>query len=130
MKKYFFCLISLLVLTFILTSLNFIALKYDLFWVLKWFDIPMHFLGGLVVSFLASCIIYFKKINLSYIKFLSYNILTIFIISILWELFELSIKVTSLNDALYVSDTGLDFMANIFGGVCGSIFIFNKKADE
>lgn len=127
MKKDYFCLIGLLFLSITIGLLNFFALKYNLFWVFKWFDIPMHFLGGVFISFLASYFILFKNINITYTKFLLFNIFAILVFGTLWEVFEVFIGSTSIYDISYCSDTGLDIMADLLGSISGALIIYNKK---
>ena len=62
-----------------------LAIMWYLYWIYPWFDIPMHFLGGL---FLGLCMVYFfppKELNIS--SFFKV-ILGVLLFSIAWEVFE------------------------------------------
>lgn len=130
MKKDFFCLIGLLVLSVVIAFLNYIALTFNLFWIFKWFDIPLHFLGGAFISFLTSYFILVLKKDLSYTRFLLINIVSVFVFGLLWEIFELLIGSTSINDLVYFSDTGMDFIADFLGAILSSVLIYFKKNNE
>jgi ABC-type Na+ efflux pump permease subunit len=127
MKKDFFCLTGVLISSFFVAFLNYIALKFNLFWIFSWFDIPLHFLGGVFVSFLTSYIIFLKLENVSYLKFLIINTVTVLVFGFFWEVFELKIGSTSFDDLIYFSDTGMDFVADILGSIITSILIYFKK---
>ncbi len=130
MRKDLFYLLIVLFLSFLLMSVNFVALKYNLFWILKWFDIPVHFLGGVLASFIFVYIVSLKKLSLSYLEFLFYTTLSVFFIGILWEIFEIVIGVTSIGDVSYISDTGLDIVADCLGAISVVLIVYNKKNNE
>lgn len=46
LKLYFSILTAALIII-----INYYATKFDVYWILKWFDIPMHILGGMMVGF-------------------------------------------------------------------------------
>lgn len=129
----------LFVISFVLlltvAVLHSIAIKYHFYWTLSWIDIPIHFLGGLTVSLAAIWFFYFSR----YIPPLRLSALSIFIIAgtsvlvvgIIWESFELLAGIAERNADYYISDTVLDFVANITGAVFGSLLaigLYNKKS--
>jgi len=120
--------------------LNFIAGKLYLYSLIWWFDMPMHFFGGIFLAFL--CIWLFLKFNLiKYVKnretFLFTIIITVIFIGIFWELFEFGNSVFITFDKLNILDTLSDLFFDLSGGLFGSFytlrkiqkFIVNKKIE-
>ena len=96
----------------IIAFLHFVATEFYLYLAVTWFDIPMHFLGGV---FLAGVFFVFRG------KSIRLALLWVLGIGILWEIFELCIKVTFLADGMkYALDTGKDLVLDILGGWIGS----------
>ena len=100
------------------------ALSQDLFFYIWWFDIPLHFLGGLWIG-LTSIYIYhhserFKPIVLENHLFLSI-FLCVIVVGVLWEFFE---YYTGLAFAFgnYPLDTVKDMLMDILGGVVSYIY--------
>jgi len=124
---------SLIVIIFIAFS-NYIGMKYNLYWVYKWYDIPMHILGGFCVG-LFSLYLYssFQKniFTANYRRnFFIFLFFILFFITISWEIFELVSKITFINDQGYWIDTIGDILNAYFGGmVVYLFFIRNKKVE-
>ncbi|MFH0755199.1 MAG: hypothetical protein V1910_00835 [bacterium] len=124
-------IISFIVLVLI-AVLNYFGAKFYLYWAHKWYDIPMHILGGLWIStFFLSLYTYFNKKNLIIISRTKIIYLTFFVllfIIILWEIFELFGKMTFLTDNEYWVDTIQDIFNGYLGGIIGYyLFTKNKK---
>ena len=122
----------LFVISFVLlltvAVLHSIAIKYYFYWTLSWIDIPIHFLGGLTVSLAAIWFFYFSR----YVPPLRLAIASVLVVGIIWESFELFAGIAERNADYYISDTVLDFVANISGAVFGSLFaigLYNKRND-
>jgi hypothetical protein len=90
-----------------------IALTFSLYWYYWWFDILMHFWGGVLLGLLFYIVIKSRWFNL--------KPKTLFIVSFLlvvtlgWELFEWLIK--SISNVNYVTDTITDITMGLFGGL-------------
>ena len=130
-KKTF--IISFIVLV-VVAVLNYIGNNFYLYWIYKWYDIPMHILGGLWVSLLSlSVYSYFDK-NVSIINY-HWRVFRIVFLGLLfmiifWEIFELVGGMTSLNDNGYWPDTLGDILNGFIGGMIGYFFfIIRKKSD-
>ena len=69
-----------------------VALAYFLYWEFWWFDIVMHFLGGLFVGLLATYLYYHSRFiepkHFSFIFILLLSLGASALIGVLWELFE------------------------------------------
>lgn len=130
MKKNTF--IFLFILISLISFLNKLGSNFDLYWRFWWYDIIMHFLGGLWIGLMVLWIYYlsgyFKKIkkDKSFIFLLSF--LSVLIVGISWEIFEYLFEIVFSNN--YISDTSLDLIMDILGGLVASIvlLVLNKKS--
>lgn len=87
------------------------ALDEFLYWRYPWFDLPMHFLGGLALASLAIGFLHELKPK-TYIVFM-------IIVAFGWELFELVIGTD--REANYAFDTALDILMDTLGMVLAYI---------
>ncbi len=130
-KKLFIIQLVLLIVIAVLHSL---AEYNNFYWIYKWVDIPMHFLGGVWVSIFALCVYLFLRDN--HIALLpSSHILFVFIfvvgVAFGWELLEVFIwhysgLYFSVN---YIPDTLLDLVMD-FLGMLSVLFIYNRVSDN
>ena len=123
-NRYFIPSFALLVL---IALLHYIALDRAYYWTLSWYDIMMHFFGGLwVVLFITwvmrSGIFHFLPSHMSFVKILSIVIL----VGLIWESYEVYFGLTFVSDPEYWGDTTLDIVMDIVGGSIGA-FIFRKS---
>ena len=123
MQKKLFSII-LLILIYVIFSLDLAANQYFLYWRFWWFDIVMHFLGGLWIVLLSYYIFYlsgyFKKFNLKGKTILILSFFVLFLVGVFWELFEY--LVGAVPETGYALDTCSDLAMNIVGG--GIIYFF------
>ncbi len=109
------CLLAALIL-----YLNEIALQYYLYWVYWWYDIVMHFLGGLLV---ASIVIWaltrfgFLPKMVRYDSFM-WTILFVLLVGVGWEVFEY-VNGFFIGEVNVVADTALDLIMDTTGGIVG-----------
>lgn len=114
----------------IIGILHILAEKFYLYWVFWWFDILMHFLGGVWVGFLALWFLFFsgfvyKNINSpSKVKIFLMTIATVILVGALWEVFEFYAGLM-LFEPNYSFDTSLDMVMDTLGGVFA--FIYGRK---
>ena len=104
-------LITSLCFAALLWTLNQIALVFYFYWTLAWYDIMMHFLGGLTIGVFLICI--FRIANIRTRSFLTIFLLAMFI-SVDWEIFEY------VNDIIdptenYAMDTAYDLVMDALG---------------
>jgi xanthine/uracil permease len=111
---------------------HFVALEFYLYWTNKWVDIPMHIMGGALVSSIGLWVIYFspwKNIFLNNSK--NILILSVFIgfgVGFLWEIFELSFGLTSLSvDKI---DTIKDLFDDIIGALITGWYFVNTTQEK
>ena len=98
--------------------LNIWALNNFWYWVYWWFDILMHFLGGLWVGVMAIWVYYLSgllgkplitKKNVLILSFVS-----VLVVGIGWEVFEIFIKET-INEPGFIIDTLGDLLFDLLG---------------
>lgn len=120
-------LIEILILAIIVAFLHYLALTFYLYWTIEWFDILMHFLGGMIVAFIAIFIYYTS----GYIDFPKSHLISIFamtlgsvlLVGLVWELWELF---AGFSDVLKdQTDTFLDLIMDIIGGIVA--FFYSKR---
>lgn len=109
----------------------FMDLLFDIYHVYLWVDIPMHFLGGLAISYTIICFIgLFREKNILLLKnkwiFSLVVVGLVALIAILWEFYEFFMKVTfGLDMQPSLNDTLLDLFMGLLGGLAGSL-LFRK----
>ena len=122
--------IALAALIVFIWLINAFANEVHLYFLLWWFDIPMHMLGGFWVA-LTSMVIYYHlgwvhRHDRSPSFVVTAMLATTLIIGIFWEVFEFSVEhLVKLNDN-GVFDTLKDLLDDMIGAVIASV-IFIKK---
>ncbi len=118
----------LTVLVFFIFIVQITGIHFHWFYLIWWFDMPMHFLGGVFIGLLLVFLIE-KNIKLKFsfptieaFPLLSY-ILLIALIGILWEYFELIIDVYTGNHLINILDTFSDISFDIAGGALSLLYI-------
>jgi hypothetical protein len=117
--------------SFLIFLLYFILLAYVIgsfkswFLTVWWFDIPMHFLGGVWLALLF--LLYFKKFFVNfdlYKNWRKFFIISGFVvfIGIGWEIFEFLIGAQ-----MTLSDTLGDLFFDFFGGLAVSVLYFRTQ---
>lgn len=107
--------IGIAALGILIAFLQLLATRYFLYFELWWFDIPMHFLGGL---FIGSAFLWawrFEPIvkRMTPLSMFMSAFLATLTIGIAWEIFEY--VTDSYAAANYTLDTALDLLMDIFG---------------
>jgi len=108
--------------------LHYLALDRAYYWTISWYDIMMHFLGGVWVALFALWIFSSRKISFlpTHISFLQIVSLVI-CVGIVWELYEIMFGLTFVSDPEYWGDTILDLVMDTIGGICVAFSIRNKS---
>lgn len=95
------------VLSALVLVLQYYALQTYLYWYYPWFDVPMHFLGGLAIaSFLVG--FWWRYAPLVY----AFSFASIIVV---WELFEFLAGMP--REANYTFDTALDLLVGSVGAI-------------
>jgi hypothetical protein len=141
-KEIGFCMKSISIkivalLLFIVLSAHLIALEFSLYFKFLWFDIPMHFVGGVFVG--ALFVYLFSKFykceykNSFYEKVILYAMIMGFsaLIGVFWEFYEFIIsKTLSVVLQPSVFDTMKDLFFDVFGGLVVSLFFVRTKTHQ
>lgn len=118
----------LFVLIAVIAILHRVALELYLYWTLWWFDILMHFLGGLWVGLSVLWLVflsgYIKRIPFGRVQALVITIVSVFVVATSWEVFELWSGI--LTDDSYFFDTSIDLGMGVLGAMSGYLYIFLK----
>jgi uncharacterized membrane-anchored protein len=119
---------EVMTLSIIVAVLHQLALTLFLYWRTDWFDIMMHFLGGLLIGLIAGFIFYTS----GYLNFPKGHKLTIFsmvmgsvlVVGLAWELWEIFMGFTNvLSDRV---DTVIDIVMDLIGGVVAYYYMIGK----
>jgi len=98
-------------------GLHNLALFLELYWLYWWFDLPMHFFGGVVV---AMGFLVLADLRLP-VRFLTRSLLPMMLavlaVVIFWELFELWAGIEIQTD--FIVDTTIDIVLGVVGGGVG-----------
>lgn len=129
-------LFAAMIVIWIILGLQLAASQWSLYWVLPWFDILMHFLGGLWLGLMI-----FALLSKPIPYLLEHaGLLVIVVVSgtlffgFLWEIMEFVLDVMlgtnmfqpNLPDTL--SDLGFDMIGSVVAAL--GIFVYRKKAHE
>lgn len=101
---------------------NFLAMKAMWYYIFWYFDMPMHFIGGIVASFLIVYVFY-NKISKYNTLPIYYIIIGIFIIGFGWEIFEYIFNNIIAGQVWNMFDTLSDICFDLSGGIVALFFI-------
>ena len=112
------------IIVFILNSL---AMKFFWYYTVWWFDMPMHFLGGVFISLLAMFLLNKKLFKFNY-RFIFYTFLSVLLVGVLWEIFEYALEIFVSHQPQIILDTFSDIFFDMAGGLFGIIYFvgYNK----
>ncbi len=112
----------------VLSVLHYIALSLFLYWQVWWFDIPMHFLGGITVA-LGLYTLVELRLAPSRITSSLVVVLTLALgIAVSWEVFQYVI--TDILKPNYVTDTVGDVALGLLGASVGYVLGRRLQASE
>ena len=113
---------------FVLVAHLFLLLFFNFYSIFPWFDIPMHFIGGISLGITYFLILqFFQKKN--YLRMDSFfKVLFIFALvsltAVFWELFEFSAEfLTGFDLQGTLNDTMLDLFLGMLGGFLTAVFL-------
>ncbi len=101
---------------------------YFLYWSLDWFDIVMHFLGGVSVAMIFVYAYYSTSIGLKK-HLIAKTFVFVMLIGIAWEYFEYYFKIANPTKGNYVEDTTLDLIFDALGALLVGV-ISNLKLNK
>lgn len=112
-----------------LAIISFLASKFYWYYAIWWLDIPMHFLGGVVVSFLFFYIFYSWLLNKNFSKKLFLSLIFVLIVGLGWEIFEYIFNNLIKGDLFYLKDTLEDLFFDILGSIVGFFVCYNPVVE-
>lgn len=95
-----------------------LAITFYFYWQYPWFDILMHFWGGVVVALGVGMLPSFGVRYISRPPSLFQIGVAILLVGLSWELFEYSVGIWA-NEPGFVSDTVLDLVMDTLGAAVG-----------
>ena len=116
----------------ILTILMFFIFGFHLFgsslhwdYTTWWFDMILHFLGGFWVGLFFLYVFYVRK---AILQPLSYVVIFVLLIGLLWELFEFYANNYIGTYPFDIIDTTSDMFLDIFGGFCAILYTKHENS--
>jgi hypothetical protein len=95
-------------------------MKFHWYFSVWWFDMPMHFFGGVFIGLIALAFQPKKPIINC--------IISVLIIGVLWEIFESEVNFFTLSPQNPLLDTFSDLAFDLAGGLSASLyFLYNKN---
>jgi hypothetical protein len=116
-------LIRIVILMFLLFALDRLASGFYWYYTVWWFDMLMHFLGGLWVGLF---LIYVISPKNSSLKTILNIILWLLVIGILWEAFEFWTRTYIGQTPFDILDTLSDVSFDVAGGFLAILYFFNR----
>ncbi len=119
-KKFFIRVAMLIGLIFVL---NFVAEKFHLYYSTWYFDMFMHFLGGVWLGML---LIWFFKVDSFSLRQVFKVILGVLVIGVAWEIFEFVFINTVAEFPFDLADTISDMLFDLSGGFVSICYFFTR----
>lgn len=102
----------------LLALLHHSALFFGLYWLYSWFDMPVHFLGGLWVGLAALWLLLrFAGDTVSRGRLAALILGSGIAVGAAWEVFEYNIGLAPISHQVYVVDTVLDLSMDLAGAL-------------
>jgi|SRR3989344_3070127 len=99
--------------------LNTLAMKFHWYFSIWWFDMPMHFLGGVFIGLLSLAIFPRRPVLTAFLGVLA--------IGALWEIFEFSLDTFITYNPHNLLDTLSDIAFDLTGGLSAALYFLSKK---
>ena len=108
-----------IVVMIVVVALHWLASLQGFYWTVGWYDIMMHFLGGLW-TFLFGMWAFSAHPKLSFYVTVKNMLLFVFVVGILWEAHELYFGFASFAHPDYWIDTPQDMFFDMLGAILGA----------
>lgn len=100
-----------------------LAVEASLYWYFWWFDILMHFWGGLLIGLGIFALATFRRLTFKPKLSVVFVVAVGFVVS--WEVFEWYIGI--LDPALHLKDTLMDMFLGVFGALLSYLILKRFK---
>lgn len=109
--------------------LSFLAIHFNIYYTFPWFDMLMHFLGGMIAALVLYVIL--ARFDLRYYRtaasfFIAIVVMT-FLVGLFWEVAEYVVNYYLPTYAFDPIDTTIDLVADTCGAALSAAFIFIRK---
>ena len=113
-------------LIFFIWGINLVALKWNLYHYFRWFDIPMHMLGGFWIALFGLVTYYHSPLvtrkDRSTFFVVAFTLAVTMCIGLLWELFEFGVDHSIALSDNDLADTLGDFVNDMIGAAIATLF--------
>lgn len=118
--------IILVVFLMAIALVNAFASAYYWYWVMRWFDMPMHFAGGAWLALFGAWWQYGRLgiVPHKFIQFLGTCLVFVISIGLLWEVYEATVSFFTVGHMNDIVDTVGDVVFDILGGVTVSTIVW------
>lgn len=117
---------QLLVWVVFLAVMNQLAMKFYWYSAIWWFDIPMHFLGGVFLALLglwiAQFLLFAQKKDFTLASGVVFVLTFVFLVGSFWEVFEFVVDAYTTMRGFNVLDTVSDLCFDLAGGISALLF--------
>jgi len=114
-----------LYLVYFIFFLNLGAMLFSWYWTIRWFDVPMHFLGGFWSILFLSWLYLFTPLG-RFGKKIVFLVSGLILISLFWEFFEFILNRVSHLGANTLIDSAKDLFFDSLGGVTAYFYLKQK----
>lgn len=126
-------LFSILVLSAVIAITHVAAIEFSIYWTLVWFDLVVHFLGGILIGLIGIWLLRFWHVRLSPRQVFVGVLGTVLVVGGLWEVFEW-LAGNLMHAKNPVLDTTLDLLMDVLGGaaayvLAGDLLVREKSTD-
>lgn len=116
-------LLRIVLLMFFIFVMDFLAGRFFWYFSISWFDMLMHFLGGLWVGFFFTYVFYRQNLfSSSFFKI----VLCVLLVGVLWEGFEIFANQYIGRTPFDILDTSSDLFFDLLGGAVAVLFLSGK----
>ncbi|MCM2339052.1 MAG: hypothetical protein NDI62_01180 [Burkholderiales bacterium] len=113
------------VLIFSIFLMNYLALRFHWYFSIWYFDMLMHFLGGIWLGFIS---IYLFNFDSGSKKSFFNIIVAVFVVGVGWEIFEIVVNAYTTENAFNFLDTISDLFFDTAGGVFALLYFLKKNS--
>ena len=124
-------LYSALALIVLLWALNWLAVTFYFYWIYWWYDVLMHFLGGIAEGLAAYWVLFHSGIFFhgrfkSEVASVLSVLLCVMVVATAWEYFEYIFNITDSHEGYYF-DTFNDLVLGASGAVIAGLIGLGRK---
>ena len=102
---------------------NYLAMKFYWYSSIWWFDMPMHFLGGLWLGLVFIWLFWGQEFDARLILKILAGVL---VIGVLWEIFEVIVNNLTIKDTFNTLDTLSDIFFDLAGGTFAVLYFLKR----